>query len=106
MPPKKRLPNTHRSTCLPAGTSANDYEPDVLEAFERNRQRIYQRRHRSKLRHGGKRDVTFVLDMQTRQALQSLCKSSGLQPSELVSKMIREVHEACTKAPLPPHPNT
>ena len=101
MPPKRRLPDTHRSTKLPAGTSANDYEPEVIEEFERNRQRIYQRRHRSKLKHHGKRDVTFVLDMNTRLALQSLCKSTGLQPSELVTKMIREVHDACNQ-PLPP----
>lgn len=86
--PKQVLPR--RRTRLPKGTKRDDYEPEVLQEFDRERGRIHQARYRNKQRHVGIRDVTFLLDKDCRDKLERLCKMQGQSKSRVLAHLIME----------------
>ena|SRR3990167_368065 len=86
--PRPLIPTVARK--LPKGTKRNDYEPEVLAEYDRNQRRRYKRKQRNRDRHIGKRDVTFTLDKNVREALKRLSKQAGVTKSALLAKLILE----------------
>lgn len=78
---------------MPKGTSRDDYEPDVLQEFDRERNRIYQAHHRNKQRHVGIRDVTFQLGQDARAKLERLCRKHGQSKTQVLTRLIMEASD-------------
>lgn len=90
MPPKKTLPRTAKR--LPKGTNRHDYEPEVFEAWNRDRMRQRKARHRSLQRHRGYRDVTFALSKEARENLASVSKEVGMTRSTLLNTLLEHLN--------------
>lgn len=88
MPPKRKLPRNARR--LPKGTTVNDYEPEVIAEWIRDRNRQYKETHRNRQRHRGIRDVTFALGRDSRVTLTRLCKERGMSKSQLIEHLIQQ----------------
>lgn len=91
MPAKRKLPRNAKR--LPKGTTRDDYEPEVIEAWERDRWRQRKEVHRNRQRHRGVRDVTFALCKDAREKLTQLCKTRGMSKTQVITHLILESHD-------------
>lgn len=90
MPAKKTLPRNAKR--LPKGTTKDDYEPEVIEAWQRDRWRQQKAKVRAKLRHRGLREVTFFLSKDARANLKHACKKLGVSKTELLTHLLEQFH--------------
>lgn len=81
----RRIPNR-----LPKGTKRDDYEPEVLAAFDRKRWRRVKAGVRKRKRHAGVADVLLTLDKDARDTLDRLCKEHGLSKSQVITQLLKE----------------
>lgn len=103
MPNKPRLPTPIRR--LPKGTGRDDYAPEVLEEYDRNRRRRNTRKYRSRQRHlKGVRDVSFALTKEARLALKALSANCKTSQTKFLNQLLLETHKCLLESPtgLPP----
>lgn len=85
--PTKKMGRTR----LPPGHKRDDFEPEVLVEFDRERDRTYKHMHRRKQRRLGIRDVTFSLGQDARDKLERLCRMHGQSKAKVLTRLIMEV---------------
>lgn len=88
MPNKPRLPTNARR--LPKGTTRDDYEPEVIAEYDRNRWRRHKRTHRLRKAHEGRKDVAFLLDTPSRTKLAALAEAAGTTQTAVIERLIKE----------------
>lgn len=95
MPAKPTLPR--KAKRLPKGTTRHDYEPEVFEAWQRDRWRQMQAVRRSRAKHRGWREATFFLSKEARDNLTRMAKATGLNKSQLLNQLLESLHEPSAK---------
>lgn len=96
MPAKKTLPRTAKR--LPKGTTKHDYEPEVYEAWLRDRWRQKKAAARRRAQHRGFREVTFFLSKEARDNLTRMTKDTGMSKSKLLTTLLEQLHEPVTES--------
>ncbi|OPX57049.1 hypothetical protein SAMN02745127_02091 [Oceanospirillum multiglobuliferum] len=68
----------------------------LLARNRKRRQRARQREHKALV---GAKTLSFEIYQGTDQALQVLCKASELEPSELITVLVHNLHELVERDP-------
>ena len=88
MPAKRKLPRNAKR--LPKGTTRADYDPVVLQEWERDRWRQRKEVSRKRQHHLGVRDQTFALSKESRETLQQLSRTLGISKTQVITHLLEK----------------
>lgn len=88
--PKRKLPRNAKR--LPKGTTRADYDPEVLQEWQRDRWRQRKEVQRKRQRHLGVRDKTFALSKESRETLKDLSRTLGMSETKVITYLLEKTN--------------